>query len=59
MEGLGEPEMASNRRSRAGVATEPQREWRLVERWLVFLFVASVVAMQPGATVITERGRSS
>ncbi len=52
MEGLGEPEMASNRRSRAGVATEPQREWRLVERWLVFLFVASVVAISMLALTI-------
>lgn len=52
MEGLGEAEMASNGRRRAGVATEPQREWRLVERWLVFLFVASVVAISMLALTI-------
>lgn len=45
MEGLDEAEPATHRRHRAGASVEPTREWRLVERWLVFLFLASMVAI--------------
>jgi hypothetical protein len=44
MEGLEDP---SSRRSlaRARAFSEPPREWRLVERWLVFIFLLSVAAV--------------
>ena len=44
MEGIVEPEVRSARASRGGFGGEP-REWRLVERWLLFFFVVSVVGI--------------
>lgn len=44
MEGLDQLERRPNRAQRLLVDGE-RREWRLVERWLVFLFVMSVVGI--------------
>ena len=51
MEGL---EDTSARRSlaRARAFGEPTREWRLVERWLVFVFLLSVAAVSMLAIAI-------
>jgi len=52
MEGLDEAEPTARRRAHAGASSEPTREWRLVERWLVFLFLASMLAISMLALTI-------
>ena len=51
MEGLEDP---GSRRSlaRARAFNDPPREWRLVERWLVFIFLLSVAAVSMLAIAI-------
>jgi hypothetical protein len=52
MEGIDELEPRLARAMRAGDFDPPQREWRLVERWLVFLFVMSVLVISGLALAI-------
>jgi hypothetical protein len=52
MEGIDELEPRLARATRAGDFDPPQREWRLVERWLVFLFVMSVLVISGLALAI-------
>jgi hypothetical protein len=52
MEGIDELEPRLARATRAGAFDPPQREWRLVERWLVFLFVMSVLVISGLALAI-------
>ncbi len=51
MEGLDQLERRSDRTTRA-VLDGDRREWRLVERWLVFLFVLSVIGISTLALAI-------
>ena len=51
MEGLDQLERRSDRAMRV-VAEGDRREWRLVERWLLFLFVMSVVGISMLALAI-------
>ncbi|MEY3021231.1 MAG: hypothetical protein RIS86_427 [Planctomycetota bacterium] len=45
MEGLDLEEPAIARAARRQAFEPAAREWRLVERWLVFLFTATVVGL--------------
>jgi len=51
MEGL-EPGAGGRSLARARAFNEPPREWRLVERWLVFVFLLSVAAVSMLAIAI-------
>jgi len=51
MEGLDQLERRSDRHARF-VLEGDRREWRLVERWLLFLFVMSVVGISTLALAI-------
>ncbi|MEY5060483.1 MAG: hypothetical protein RIS45_404 [Planctomycetota bacterium] len=51
MEGLDPLERQPDRQTRR-VLEGDRREWRLVERWLVFLFVMSVIAISTLALAI-------
>jgi hypothetical protein len=51
MEGLDQLERRSDRQTRL-VLEGDRREWRLVERWLVFLFVMSVIGISTLALAI-------
>ena len=52
MEGIVDLEPLGARTARERGVESPRREWRLVERWLVFLFVMSVVAISLLAVTI-------
>ncbi|MEI7878083.1 MAG: hypothetical protein WCI96_09155 [Planctomycetota bacterium] len=52
MEGIVDLESSGARSARERGVESPRREWRLVERWLVFLFVMSVVTISLLAVTI-------
>jgi hypothetical protein len=52
MEGIDQLEPSMSRAVREGAFEPPQREWRLVERWLVFLFVMTVLVLSSLALAI-------
>ena len=52
MEGIVDLDSSGVRTARERGVESPRREWRLVERWLVFLFVMSVVTISLLAVTI-------
>lgn len=52
MEGIDTLEPAHARAARASAMMARPREWRLVERWLIFMFLMCVIGMSMLAVAI-------